>query len=385
MVGLLGPLLTLVTVNVPLGTTANGVASLRISPKPPPCSLNGVLDAKDDCDCDAPWSGPDCSTMNFNPVRFPQGYGMEPNITSWGGNAIFDGQRYHLFVAVMTNGCSLRAWTRNSRVDHATSFKITGPYKYKDVAINTWSHNPAPISLPDGTYAIIHIGDGSGQPDGGENCSVVDASVYRRRAQAATGSSIHISQSLDGPWVPLETNSLNSCNNPSPYVHRNGTIFIVCNNNRLLRSMSISGPWTVVTSLQHLGGPPGNYEDAFFYIDKRGFHLLWHVYNTNEHPPHGHDCTNSTVSAHAYSQDGFSWFTSPIQPYGTRIVLLDGTTMTVATRERPKLFFDETGQMTHLFNGVCGAPACPDGPKTGCVDCKNDSWDFTLVVPLWNV
>jgi hypothetical protein len=32
--------------------------------------------------------------------------------------------------------------------------------------------------------------------------------------------------------------------------------------------MSISGPWTLVTSLQHLGGPPGNYEDAFFYNDK---------------------------------------------------------------------------------------------------------------------
>jgi hypothetical protein len=110
--------------------------------------------------------------MNFKPVRFPQGYGMEPNITSWGGNAIFDGQRYHLFVAVMTNGRSLRAWILNSRVDHATSYNITGPYKHKDVAINTWSHNPAPILLPDGTYAIIHIGDGSGQPDGGENCSV---------------------------------------------------------------------------------------------------------------------------------------------------------------------------------------------------------------------
>lgn len=377
-----GLIVILASATLFLGRMTNGVTSLQKSPQRPPCSLNGALDANDDCVCDAPWSGPDCSTMNFKPVRFPQGYGMEPNVTSWGGHAIFDGLTYHLYVAVMTNGCSLRTWTRNSRIDHAVSNTITGPYKFKDVAINTWSHNPAPISLPDGTYAIVHIGDASGQPDGGKNCSGFHTSVDRRRARTATGSSIHIAQSLDGPWVPLKTNALNSCNNPSPFVHQNGTIFIVCNNNILMRSKSISGPWTVVTSLQHSNGPPGTYEDAFLYIDDRGFHLLWHVYNTNEHPPHGHECIDSTVSAHSYSEDGFSWFLSPIQPYGTQVVLSDGNTITVATRERPKLFFDENGRMTHLFNGVCGAPACPDGPPTGCVDCKYDSWDFTLIAPL---
>ena len=56
----------------------------------------------------------------------------------------------------------------------------------------------------------------------------------------------------------------------------------------------------------------------------------------------------------------------------------------MSTRERPKLFFDHTGQMTHLFNGVCSATACPPpgGPATGCVDCKYKAWDYTLVAPL---
>jgi hypothetical protein len=106
------------------------------------------------------------------------------------------------------------------------------------------------------------------------------------------------------------------------------------------------------------------------------------VYNTHENPPHGHECVNSTVSAHQYSVDGYTWGSSLVSPYGTQVELSTGETITVATRERPKLFFDKTGQMTHLFNGVCSAPNCPNGPSTGCVDCKYANWDYTLVQPL---
>ena len=68
------------------------------------------------------------------------GYGMSPNTTSWGGGAIYEAstQLYHLYVARMTNDCLLEDWTQNSRVDHATSKSITGPYEFQDVAINTW-------------------------------------------------------------------------------------------------------------------------------------------------------------------------------------------------------------------------------------------------------
>ena len=71
------------------------------------------------------------------------------------------------------------------------------------------------------------------------------------------------------------------------------------------------------------------------YTDERGWHLIYHVYNTGENPPHGHECFNSTVSAHAFSADGFSWHMSPLSPYGTQVQLTTGETVTVATRERP--------------------------------------------------
>ena len=65
-----------------------------------------------------------------------------------------------------------------------------------------------------------------------------------------------------------------------------------------------------------------------------------------------------------------------------QVALTSGETITVATRERPKLVVDAAGRKTHLVNGVCSAPACPDGPPTGCVDCKYANWDYTLVQPL---
>ena len=96
-------------------------------------------------------------------------------------------------------------------------------------------------------------------------------------------------------------------------------------------------------------------------------------------------CAGTHVSAHHYSEDGVNWHTIDAEPYSNAIELATGKTVVVATRERPKLFFNEQGEMTHLLNGVCGVPFCtrcmgPCGP--GCCDCKYFNWDYTLVQPL---
>lgn len=366
---------------------------------PPPCSLNGEP-VGGACVCDKPWSGTDCATMNFLPVNSVQGYGMAPNLTTWGGNVLRDAStgKHHIYVSAMTNGCPLSTWTQNSRIDHAVSDTIEGPYEFVDVAVPTWSHNAAPIALKDGTFAIVHIGTGEGPPSGGKNCTepstgvslmaepllTMSAASLERAAAAdarSGGSTIHVAESLDGPWAPLTPNTLGACNNPAPWVHPNGTLFIVCGL-EMKRAESISGPWTTVSSFTHEGGPDGNYEDPFLYTDARGFHLIYHVYNTHENPPHGHECVNSTVAAHSFSEDGYTWHMSAVPPYGTQVARTDGSVFTVATRERPKIVFDEAGRKTHLVNGVCSAAACPDGPPTGCVDCKYDNWDYTLLQPL---
>ncbi len=117
-------------------------------------------------------NGGTCETMGFLPAKSIQGYGMHPNVTTWGGGAIYDGQKYHLYVGAMTNKCPLSTWTKNSRIDHATAKDVAaGPYEFQDIVVNTWSHNAAPVELYDGTYAIFRIGNGDGPADGVKNCS----------------------------------------------------------------------------------------------------------------------------------------------------------------------------------------------------------------------
>jgi hypothetical protein len=143
--------------------------------------------------------------------------------------------------------------------------KWAGPYELKDVAVNTWATNAAPITLNDGTFAIVHIGTGTGPPNGGQDCNKSVSDVppcmtfqsYGARASSQDvtdgGSTIHVSSSLDGPWKPLSPNTLGGCNNPAPWVHPNGTIYIVCGN-AFKRAASISGPWTTVSTFSHAGG-----------------------------------------------------------------------------------------------------------------------------------
>ena len=384
------------------------------------CSLNGICNKSSGrCACDKPWAGDACATLQFKPVTFPQGYGMAPRpTTTWGGGIIEDkaGGKHHMYVSRMTNNCSLRHWTSNSRIDHAVSTTgVEGPYAFADVAVNTWAHNAAPIALHDGTFAIVHIGTGTGGPNGGANCTststnnqeepfsfssssssssssatpgksktlsakrLEDDAALAASPSAAAGSTIHVSKSLDGPWEPVPT-SLGSCNNPAPWVLSNGTILVGCGG--LLKSATdVRGPFTTVASFGgHGGGPAGNYEDPQIFTDKRGhFHCFYHVYTTNLPP---YSCVNSTVSAHSFSEDGRTWTMSASSPYGTQVELTTGETVTVATRERPKPFFNAQGVMTHLINGVAGVGNCTDSTRTGCVDCKYNHWDYTLVQPL---
>ena len=58
------------------------------------CSLNGQCLANSTCSCYLPWQGDDCGLLAFLPAPTQGAYGDLPapnNVTSWGGNAIFNG------------------------------------------------------------------------------------------------------------------------------------------------------------------------------------------------------------------------------------------------------------------------------------------------------
>ena len=129
------------------------------------------------CECEPPWAGASCSRLQELPVSLPQGWGQEPGQgTSWGASVISEegdtgALEHHMFVSVMTNNCSLAHWGTNSRVDHVTSATPTGPYTWRGVALNTWAHNPLVLRLGLSSFALVHIGKGSGGPAGGDICT----------------------------------------------------------------------------------------------------------------------------------------------------------------------------------------------------------------------
>ena len=77
--------------------------------------------------------------------------------------------------------------------------------------------------------------------------------------------------------VPLLNDTLpqDDCDNPSPWVHPNGTFFLACgrqikgNYIHLWRSENIWGPWINVSEMRPPNmapsGPPGKWEDEFVY------------------------------------------------------------------------------------------------------------------------
>ena len=353
---------------------------------------------------------------------------LQDNVnTSWGGNIIEDADgRFHMFVNAIANHCLLGAWMRNSRIDHVISDTISGPYHYQDTAVPMWSSNPAPLVLPRGAaykYAIFHIGNGSAKPGPAQHCfvnngsrvppSVADGvgnkatasgspigrvrteSAADGKARALYSNGISVSNSLGGPWQLLADNTLPPCNNPAPWVHPNGTLYALCDSD-IYRAHAVVGPWLKVSSIWNPTSSrqrpkTWHYEDAFLFTTRRGWHALFHAGVRDNSTAAGHDCSHATVSAHMFSLDGFEWHASAISPYGTQVEVLQDEAgaeragkraITVATRERPKLRFNSAGEITHLINGVCGAPSCTDSPRTGCMDCKYGSWDFTLIQAL---
>lgn len=371
--------------------------------------------------CTRPWAGDTCGRMELLPVPPVEGYGFLPNHTTWGGNAVEWGGKWHLFAAQIINGCPLSQWESNSECAHAVADSPLGPFEYSDTAVPVWCHNPQVVKYTDAAtgasmFALFHIGDGT-PVDGKKprNCSAASIEWDGRSPGQAPGSpmsftgNLQTSSSPYGPWTSHAGPP--NCNNPSPMRHRNGTWYVVCNNAQLMRAADVTGPWEVVVPYVHpQGGVTGTYEDAYLYMDTDArWHVLFHVYNSTTvractcqqpaWPRVGHvelccssprcysrlsqpcgACLGTLVSGHTFSADGLSWNVSSVSPYGNTVAVDNGSVLTLSTRERPKLVFNSQGQPTHLMNGVCyGVSSCPPTPG---VNCKYDFAVATLTQPL---
>jgi len=344
------------------------------------CNLNGVC-TNGACQCDYSWSGAACTTINFHPAPIGGAYGYSPNVTAWGGIPVLVNGTYHLLNTEIINHCGLCTWGTNSRVIHATSSNILGPYTFSNEALPIWAHNPHIVvdrSSGSPVYLLFHIGTADGGVTPKVCSSDIDDNGASSYSKAALASGVlHSAPSPAGPWTPQSPPGLGGCNNPAPYVFPNGTIYLVCaqGGENLWTAENWKGPWTG-HSLTYTGNPgAGIWEDPFIWRDKRGiFKMIAHVYPPGGSSPHYWD----RVSGFAYSYDGFKWVQQPWQPY-TNVVQHTNGTIAYTTRERPKIFFDPADNVTPLalFNGVARG--------TNCWDCKLQcgvDWTFNLAVGI---
>jgi hypothetical protein len=337
---------------------------------------------------------------------------------------VFDGGEYHLFAAAMTNGCLLKHWGSNSRVEHAVSADPLGPFVFRDVAVGVQAHNPAPLRLADGRWVIYHIGQGNNGTNGGRPCH--DRPCCLPKCSACPGSSsfappsatsdskqraaniwiaewaaranddavldvrrdpplpvvAHVANSPYGPWLPLHLTGefVEGCINPAPWQLSNGTIYLICGSSILLRSESLTGPYDRVAFINRSLAPVPVIEDAALWVDgEHRWHALFHGFSRSggqlcygqacEAPL----CANTTVSAHAFSLDGIEWHWSQTQPYTATTELEGGSSVHSATRERPKPFIDSRGRLSHLVTAVVDVPHC-GRTNDSCANCKTQGY-----------
>ena len=194
------------------------------------------------------------------------------------------------------------------------------------------------------------------------------AAALAARPEAPPGScnlDLHVAASPTGPWLPVPNVSVLPCgsNNPAPWLHPNGTLYIVFTewDMGLWRADSWRGPYTLVTM-----GACGGGEDPSLYLDKRGaFHCLFH-----RSPFSNPDL----AIGHAFSVDGLSWHVAD-EPAANSTIAFEAPLGTIVhgKRERPHLFMNAQGDLAALVTGVCIDPACdpraPGGVRAG-VDCS---------------
>lgn len=235
---------------------------------------------------------------------------------------------------------------------HGTAANVEGPYNWANPNISSNAINPAALVFPNAT---------TGAP------------VY----SLWIGNDILTSDDANGPYVKAFPNPHPSNSAPAYFA---GVFYMVDQGTSTLWSAtSLAGPWSVVSTIKR-PSLPYVVEDPFLYVSSKGhFHIINHAYSTGQKT----NCSTSWVSSHSFSEDGLVWGHSD-QPYGHSVEFDDGTSHSFCTLERPNLFFDKTGVLTHIHFAadlVTQDAGCPSRGK-GCVDCKYDDHAGTLLVKL---
>lgn len=242
------------------------------------CSLNGIWNPSNGaCSCDPGWKGGSCAELDLAPVRANRMGLANASNPTWGGTAIFEGNRWHLIVgarAVDTGSYTSENYPCDSKIVRAQTDGTdpTGPWSIVEDVIPRVSWEPAIVRTPrkallragndatsgrdlhsdheDGPLVMLFFGNqSSNKPEvGAPICSINSAYLTNMTMYWTTSPS----GSVAGPWTePRQVlgmeNKLNktvriagrgtvvkepcawycSNGNPGPAYHPNGTLYAI--------------------------------------------------------------------------------------------------------------------------------------------------------------
>merc|ERR1712166_628457 len=353
------------------------------------CSLNGVCTGATPagaCECDPPWKGSSCGVLAYKTTP-RSGFNLytesDPHYTesdprnTWNGAILrgtdeFSDGLYHCYNPLFPPG-ELGGTTT---LMHGTATNITGPWKWDpkmDIAIPL-------LGAFDGPKSVVFTEDG------------------KTRYSLWLGGNVYLADSAAGPFTMLAGFKYPG-HNPAPLFH-NGSFYTITSMSGSIMTTPrlVSGAqwtqWTSLAAARPLVPKDWLPEDPDMWVDSRGnWHIVNHCYNNHEFE----NCGTSVLSSHFFSQDGKVWhfLEQGVQPYSHTVQYDDGTSHNFVTMERPNMFFDEHGQLTHIHLAadlVTGPEGCGNrtGPHGGpahfghtpCDNCKYEDHGGTTIIAL---
>ena len=373
------------------------------------CSgYNGDCDTSTgQCACHLGWSGTTCATVAFSAGARRA---FNSSLWTWGGSmARDDDGLIHMFASELTNDCGILHYCSNSRVIHLTADDPLGPYKRQGVALDprpppAWDsgavHGPTIHRVSGGRWALFYMGtNNSWDPKDGKhpNCTVKIDPNQGDRSSRRLG--LALAPSPWGPWVRYPAPifgpghrskgewDFEDVSNATPILLQNGTTILLYKGRGgslqamgAARSDAFDGPFVRTSPKSPVLSR--HVEDTWGWVQPleggmEVLHVLSHVGNGNR-----------AAGGHAWSVDGVKWHdtTAAAPAYTGRVKWADGSSTTLARRERPQGLLRRVAKNA---TGSVGVPeylstsaqtegyhaGCPDGGKGLREACRS----FTMV------
>ena len=117
---------------------------------------------KNKCHCDAGFKGVSCSKLDLLPTKQEWGFN-DKNHPSWGGNVIYDNNKYHLFSSYMKNRCDISMYATNSAIMRASSDFPQGPFTFEEEILVPFHHGAQIIKTKQNNFILF--ADGKNIPE----------------------------------------------------------------------------------------------------------------------------------------------------------------------------------------------------------------------------